>query len=113
MRKAVNVALATAIAASGIGLVAATSASASDSIPDGKECTQTEYGKIHKGDSKNVVDRIIGSNGVLNSGSEDSWGYLYGMESSGRITTAGCMFTFKESHGHKAVVSKDGWFKRA
>ena len=113
MRKAVTVALATTIAASGIGLVSATSASATDSVPDGKECTQVEYGKIHRGDSKNRVDRIIGSNGMLNSGGEGTWGYLYGMESSGDITTAGCMITFKKSHGHKVVLSKDGWFKRS
>jgi outer membrane protein assembly factor BamE (lipoprotein component of BamABCDE complex) len=113
MRKAVTVALATAIAASGICLVTGTSAFAVDSVPDGKECTQAEYGKIHKGDSKNRVDRIIGSNGVQNSGGEDTWGYLYGMVSSGRVTTAGCMVTFKQANGHKAVVSKDGWFKRA
>ncbi len=113
MRKAVTMALATAIAASGISMVAATSASASDGVPDGKECTQAEYGKIQKGDSKNAVDRIIGSNGMLNSGGADTWGYLYGMESSGRITTAGCMITFKQAHGHKVVLSKDGWFKRS
>ena len=113
MRKAVTVALATAIAASGIGLASTTSASATDSVPDGKECTQVEYGKIHRGDSKNRVDRIIGSNGMLNSGSEDTWGYLYGMESAGRVTTAGCMFTYKQAHGQKVVATKDGWFKRA
>jgi hypothetical protein len=113
MRKAVSVAVATAIATSGFGLVIASSASAAVSVADGKECTQAEYQNVHKGDSKTRVDRIIGSKGLLNSGGATTSGYLYGGLPVGDITPAGCLITFKQAHGDKSVVSKDGWFPRS
>jgi hypothetical protein len=90
MHKAVSAVVATAIVASAVGAVAVTSASAGISVPDGKECTRVEYGKIQKGDSKDAVDRIIGSNGLLSYGGADSTGFVYAAVSYGSIVTAGC-----------------------
>jgi hypothetical protein len=113
MRKAVSVALATTIVASGLALGVASSASATVSVPDGKECTAHEYNRIQRGDSKKRVDRIVGSNGILSYGDEDSSGYTYGGVPHEDIVTAGCRISFKQAHGHKTVVAKDGRFGRA
>lgn len=110
MRKAITLALATAISAGGLGLIA-TSASGSVTVPDGRECTKNEYQRVERGMTKVKVDRIIGGKAIPNSGDENSTSYLYGGLMYGDVGAAGCFVVFKNGE-HKVVVAKDGWMPR-
>lgn len=118
MRKAITVALATAIAAGGFGFVATsasgsiTSASGSVTVPDNRECTKHEYGRVSRGMTMAKVERIIGGKGLENYGGEDFTGYLYGGMTYRKVGAAGCNVAFDHSE-HALVVSKDGWFPRS